>query len=137
MKKNFTIIFFSNLFTLLSGVATSLLTAWALGAEGRGDLAVVVFFPNVLALAVGLGLPQAMRFFVARDGRDLSQLFSNAIIFASIIGLVALGAAELFVPSFVGIRSDAVIWLVKIYLINIPFALLYDLMSGLLEGSKK
>ena len=46
-------------------------------------------------------------------------------------------AAELIVPSLIGARSETVIWLVRIYLINIPLALLYDLMAGMLEGSRQ
>ncbi|MBA2736797.1 MAG: amino acid adenylation domain-containing protein [Pyrinomonadaceae bacterium] len=137
MKKNITIVFLANFFTLLSGVATSLLTAWALGAEGRGDLAVIVLYPNVVALVVGLGLPQAHRYSLAREPESVSPLFSNALIFAALMGVLALAAAELIVPSLIGARSDAVMWLVKIYLINIPLALLYDLMAGMLEGARQ
>ncbi len=137
MKKNLTIIFFANFFTLLSGVVTSLLTAWALGPEGRGDLAIVVLYPNVVALAVGFGLPQAHRYYLAREPEEISSLFSNALIFAAVLGVLAFGAAELIVPSLIGARSEAVMWMVKIYLVNIPLALLYDLMAGMLEGSRQ
>ncbi len=137
MKKNITFIFLANFFTLLSGVVTSLLTAWALGAEGRGDLAVIVLYPNVVALVVGFGLPQAHRYSLAREPKSVSPLFSNALIFAAVMGVLALAAAELIVPSLVGARSEAVMWLVKIYLINIPLALLYDLMAGMLEGARQ
>lgn len=137
MKKNITIIFLANFFTLLSGVLTSLLTAWALGPEGRGDLAIVVLYPNVVALIVGFGLPQAHRFWIAKEPETVSPLFSNAVIFAVIMGALAYAAAEFIVPFLVGERSDAVMWLVRLYLINIPFALVYDLMAGMLEGSRE
>jgi enterobacterial common antigen flippase len=137
MKKSVTVLFLANVFSLMSGVVTSLLTAWALGAEGRGDLALVLLYPNIVALAVGLGLPQASRYFVARQPRKLSMLFSNAVCFTAVMGLLALLLAEFVVPQLVGTRSDVVMWLLKVYLINIPLALLYDLMSGLLEGSQK
>lgn len=137
INRNVTIIFLANAFTLLSGVITSLLTAWALGPEGRGDLAVVVLWPNVVALAVGLGLPHAHRYFLAREPDGASSLFSNALIFALGMGALAWGAAEIFVPSLVGNRSEAVMWIVHIYLFNIPLALLYDLMAGLLEGARQ
>jgi O-antigen/teichoic acid export membrane protein len=137
MKKNVTIIFFANAFTLLSGVITSLLTAWALGPEGRGDLAVVVLWPNVVALLVGIGLPQAHRYYLARQPETFSQLFSNALLFTVVMGAVAYGAAELIVPKLIGVRRPEVMWLVRIYLINIPLALLYDLMAGFLEGARE
>jgi O-antigen/teichoic acid export membrane protein len=137
MKKNLTVIFFANFFTLLSGVVTSLLTAWALGPEGRGDLALVVLYPNIVALAVGLGLPQAHRYFLAKNPEEISPLFSNALVFAAVMGALAYAAAELLVPSLIGNRSEAVMWMVKLYLINIPLALLYDLMAGMLEGTRQ
>lgn len=137
MKKNITIIFFANAFTLLSGVVTSLLTAWALGPKGRGDLAVVVLWPNVVALLVGMGLPQAHRYYLAREPELFSMLFSNALLFAVGMGTIAYGAAELIVPRLVGVRSSDVMWLVSIYLFNIPLALLYDLMVGFLEGARE
>ena len=137
MKKNITIIFLANAFTLLSGVITSLLTAWALGPEGRGDLAVVVLWPNVMALLVGMGLPQAHRYYLAREPSTFSMLFSNAILFAIVMGAIAYGVGELIVPRLVGVRSPEVMWLVRIYLLNIPMALLYDLMVGFLEGARE
>lgn len=137
MKKNITVIFLANFFTLLSGVVTSLLTAWALGPEGRGDLAVIVLYPNIVALIVGFGLPQAHRYILARDPENVSPLFSNALVFAAFAGILALAAAEFIVPSLIGARSETVMWLVRIYLINIPLALLYDLMAGMLEGSRQ
>jgi amino acid adenylation domain-containing protein len=137
MKKNLTVIFLANAFALLSGVITSLLTAWALGAEGRGDLAVIVLYPNIVALAVGLGMPHGTRYFVASEPQRIPSLFPNAVYFALSIGLVALAAAEFIVPSLVGERSEMVMWLVRAYLINIPCALLYDMMAGMLEGAKQ
>jgi len=137
MKKNFTVIFLANTLYLISGVVTSLLTAWALGAEGRGDLAVVVLYPNIIALAVGFGMPQAMRYFIAREPQRLSSLFSNSVCFALLMGSLACIGSEFIVPSVVGNRSQIVMWLVRAYLINIPFALFYDMMAGLLEGSRR
>jgi enterobacterial common antigen flippase len=137
MRKNLTVVFLANAFTLLSGVVTSLLTAWALGAEGRGDLAVVVLYPNIVALAVGLGMPHGTRYFVASEPERLPSLFPNAVYFALTMGILAFVSAEFIVPSVVGERSEMVMWLVRAYLINIPFALLYDMMAGMLEGSRQ
>ncbi|MFN7931352.1 MAG: polysaccharide biosynthesis C-terminal domain-containing protein [Blastocatellia bacterium] len=137
MKKNIAIVFFTYGFTLLSGVVTSLLTAWALGPEGRGDLAVVVLWPNIVAWAFGLGLPQAYRYYLARQPASLSTHYSNALVFAFCGGLAAFGIAELVVPHLTGQRSPAVMLLVRIYLLNIPLALLFDLMAGLLEGARE
>jgi len=135
--RNVKLIFSVNLLILLSGVVTSLLGAWALGPAGRGDLLVVVLWPPVVALLAGLGLPQAHRYWMAREPARASQLFSNALIYALVAGGTALALAELVVPHLVGQRSPEVMTLVRLYLINIPAALLMDLMLGLLEGSRR
>lgn len=137
MKKSLTIIFAANALTLLSGVVTSLLTAWSLGPEGRGNLAVIVLWPNVVALLVGMGLPQAHRYFIARRPALLPMLFSNALIFAGVVGIAALVLAELIVPHLVGQRGPEVMWLVRVYLVNIPLALLYDVLVACLEGARQ
>lgn len=135
--RNVRLIFSANALILLSGVLTSLLGAWALGPAGRGDLLVVVLWPPVIALLAGLGLPQAHRYWMAREPERVSRLFSNAIVYAVIAGGAALALAELVVPHLVGQRSPAVMRLVHIYLLNIPAALLLDLMLGLLEGARR
>src|SRR5688500_11165286 len=113
MKKNLTVIFLANALTILSGVITSLLTEWAIGAEGRGDLAVIVLFPNIIALFLGFGMPQGTRFFLASEPKRLSSLFPNAIYFAVTLGLIGLVAAEQLIPPLVGERSQTVMWLIR------------------------
>jgi O-antigen/teichoic acid export membrane protein len=135
--RNVRLIFSIKVLILSSGVVTSLLGAWALGPAGRGDLLVVVVWPPVVALLAGLGLPQAHRYWMAKQPERVSSLFSNAIIYAIVVGGAALALAELIVPHLVGQRSPEVMTLVRIYLVNIPAALLLELMVGLLEGGRR
>lgn len=135
--RNVRLIFSVNVLITLFTVLTSLLGAWALGPAGRGDLLVVVLWSPVVALLAGLGLPQAHRYWMAKEPDRVSSLFSNAIIYTVVVGGAALALAELIVPHLVGQRSPAVMTLVHIYLVNIPAALLLDLMLGLLEGSRR
>ncbi len=137
LARNIRLVFSANALILLCGVFTSLLSAWALGPQGRGDLFVVVLWPPVCALFVSLGLSQAHRYWVAKDPECVSMLFSNALVFSAVMGVVTMGFAELVVPHLVGTRSPEVMKLVHIYLINIPAALLQLLMIGLLEGARR
>ncbi len=116
---------------------TSLLSAWALGPAGRGDLLVVMLWPPVVAMLVTFGLTQAHRYWVAKDPECVSMLFSNAILFSLVVGVLAIVVAELVIPHLVGTRSPEVMRLVRIYLLNIPAALLQFLMIGLLEGGRR
>ncbi|HEX3280543.1 MAG TPA: oligosaccharide flippase family protein [Pyrinomonadaceae bacterium] len=130
-------VFSTNVLGLVCGVLTSLLSAWALGPAGRGDLLIVMLWPPVCALLATFGLMQAHRYWAAKDPSCVSMLFSNAILFSLVVGLGTLALAEVIIPHLVGQRSPEVMWLVRIYLLNIPAALVQFLMMGLLEGSRR
>ncbi|OLE26936.1 MAG: hypothetical protein AUI36_31825, partial [Cyanobacteria bacterium 13_1_40CM_2_61_4] len=89
------------------------------------------------AMLVTLGLTQAHRYWVAKEPDCVSMLFSNAILFSIVAGLATLALAEVIIPHLVGQRSPAVMHLVRLYLLNIPAALLQFLMIGLLEGGRR
>lgn len=137
LKRNIKLVFSTNALMLCSGVVTSLLSAWALGPEGRGDLMIVVTWPAVFAMVFALGLPQAFRFCTAKRPESVSALFSNALIFAFVVGGITLAFGELLIPKLVGQRSPEVMRLVRIYALTIPLLLLTDLMRGLLEGARR
>lgn len=137
IARNIKVVFGANALSLLCGVITSLLSAWALGPAGRGDLLVIMLWPPVCALLVTFGLTQAHRYWVAKDPGSVSLLFSNSIIFTIVIGFGAFALAEVVIPHLVGHRSPETMRLVRLYLINIPAALLQFLMIGLLEGARR
>jgi O-antigen/teichoic acid export membrane protein len=137
LKHNIKLVFSTNALMLCSGVITSLLSAWALGPEGRGDLMIVLAWPSVFAMVMSIGLPQAYRFWAARRPEAVSHLFSNALLYSLVIGLLALALGELFIPRLVGQRSPEVMRLVRIYALIIPMGMVTDLMRGLLEGMRR
>ena len=122
---------------LCSGVVTGLLSAWALGPTGRGDLMVILMWPAIFSMVAQVGLPQAFRYWVAKRPECGSALFSNAVIVTVVGGLLVLVFAELIIPYLIGERSPEVLRLTRIYLLVIPVHLLTDLMRGLLEGARK
>src|SRR5947199_2630979 len=95
--RNVKLVFIANAIILFCGVVTSLLSAWALGPAGRGDLLVIMLWPPVCALLVTCGLHQAHRYWAAREPESVSALFSNAIIFALVVGPITLALSELIV----------------------------------------
>ena len=137
LKRNIKLVFSTNALMLSSGVVTSLLSAWALGPSGRGDLMVVLMWPAIFSMVAQIGLPQAYRFWVAKRPECVSALFSNGLIFTLVMGLLMLGLAELIVPHLIGQRSPEVLRLTRIYLLVIPVHLLTDLTRGLLEGARR
>jgi len=136
LSRNIKLVFITNSLMLCSGVVTSLLSAWALGPAGRGDLMIVLMWPGIFAMAAEIGLPQAYRFWTAKQPECVSALFSNAVIFTALMGLLTLGLAEVVLPILIGHRTPEVIYLARIYLLVIPLLMLTDLIRGLLEGAR-
>jgi enterobacterial common antigen flippase len=122
---------------LLCTVVTSLVGARALGPAGRGDLLVIALWPLVIALLAELGLPNAHRYWMAKEPERCSRLFSNAVIYTVIVGAISIALADIIVPHLVGERSPRVMVLLRIYQVNIPAALFLNLMRGLLEGTRR
>jgi O-antigen/teichoic acid export membrane protein len=122
---------------LLCTVVTSLVGARALGPAGRGDLLVIAMWPLVIAMLVELGLTNAHRYWMAKEPERCSRLFSNAVIYTLVVGVLSIGLAELVTPHLVGDRSPRVMMLLRIYQVNIPAALFLNLMRSLLEGTRR
>lgn len=137
LKRNIKLVFGTNALMLSSGVVTSLLGAWALGPAGRGDLVVVFMWPAIFSMAAQIGLPQAYRFWIAKRPECVSALFSNAVIFTLIVGLITFALAELMIPHLIGERSPEVMRLTRIYLLVIPIHMFTDLARGMLEGARR
>src|SRR5439155_12033609 len=73
----------------------------------------------------------------AKEPERASSLFSNAVIYTAVVGVVTIAIADLIVSHLVGHRTPAVMTLLRIYQVNIPAALFLDLMRGLLEGARR
>jgi O-antigen/teichoic acid export membrane protein len=137
LKRNIKLVLGTNALMLSSGVVTSLLGAWALGPAGRGDLVVVFMWPAIFSMVAQIGLPQAYRFWIAKRPECISALFSNAVVFTLIVGLITLALAELMIPHLIGERSPEVLRLSRIYLLVIPVHMFTDLARGMLEGARE
>ena len=137
LQRNIKLVFSTNALMLSSGVVTSLLSAWALGPSGRGDLMVVLMWPAIFSMVAQIGLPQAHRFWLAKRPECVSALFANSVVFTLVMGALVLAFAELIIPHLIGERSPEVLRLTRIYLLVIPVHLLTDLMRGLLEGARR
>ena len=122
--------------TLLT-VITSLLGARALGPTGRGDLLLITLWPIVISLLVEMGLPNAYRYWMAKEPDRASRLFSNAVIYTIVVGGVSVILGDMIVPYLIAERSPEVMFLVRVYMINIPAVVFLNMMRGLLEGTRR
>ncbi len=121
----------------LFSIVTSLIGARSLGPAGRGDLLVITLWPIVIAMLAALGLPNAFRYWMAKDPTRCSSLFSNAVVYTLVAGAIGIILSYLTVPHLVGSRSPEVMLPVRVYMNNIPAVIFLSLMRGLLEGTKR
>ena len=121
----------------LFSVVTSLVGARALGPAGRGDLLLITLWPIVIAMLIEVGLPNAYRYWMAKDPSRVSALFTNAIIYTLVLGAISFVVGDMLIPRLIGQRTDEVMLLVRVYMINIPGVVLLSLMRGLLEGTRR
>ena len=136
MRRNVKLVFFTNALILLFSVVTSLLSAWALKPEGRGDLAIVTIWIFVFSLIGTLGLPVAHRYWTARRAEWQSEIFTNTVVYALIAGLVLGVAAWFVVPLLTAGRSSEIIRFTQLFSLNIPVIVLTELLRGQLEGAR-
>jgi O-antigen/teichoic acid export membrane protein len=136
VKRSVKLVFSTNTLFLFFSVTTSLLSAWALGAEGRGDLTIVTMWLSIFVLAGALGLPYAHRYYAARETEWQSEIFSNTIVFTFIISLVTISLAWLAVPLILSGQKPEIVWLTQIFLFNVPVVLLSEMLRGHLEGAR-
>ena len=134
--RNVKLVFGTNFLFLLCSVVTSILSAWALGAEGRGDLAIVTLFPFVAVLIAAIGLPFAHRYWIAKKPHWSSAIVTFTLVFCVVASIVAIAVSEIVVPIYVGERSEEVMWLLRLFLLNIPVLMLSEMFRGILEGAR-
>jgi O-antigen/teichoic acid export membrane protein len=94
-------------------------------------------WPAIFSMTAQIGLPQAYRFWTAKRPECVNGLYSNAILFTLVVGLVTLVFAELLIPHLIGHRSPEVLRLARIYMLTIPVLMLTDLTRSLLEGARR
>jgi O-antigen/teichoic acid export membrane protein len=136
MKRSVKLVFSTNVLFLLLSVITSLLSAWALKPEGRGNLVIVTMWAFVFSHIGTFGLPYAHRFWAASQPDWNKKIFSNSIIFSVLSGIPMVLLAWFVTPWLTGDKSPEVIWMTRLFALNIPIILLNEMLRGQLEGSR-
>jgi O-antigen/teichoic acid export membrane protein len=136
VKRSVKLVFSTNTLFLFFSLTTSLLSAWALGAEGRGNLTIVTMWLSIFVLTGALGLPYAHRYWAAREPEWQSEIFSNTLAYTFVISIVTICLAWLAVPLILHEQKPEIIWMTRIFLFNVPIVLLSEMLRGHLEGAK-
>lgn len=121
-------------FIIAINLATGIITARALGPEGRGEQAVMILWSQFLASAMTLGLPSSVVYNLRRYPKEQSELFSAALLLGTVLGLVASLTGIVCMPWWLAQYSAEVINLAQWFMLNAPVCLLLLICSAALEA---
>ncbi len=123
----------------LIGVISGVITARWLGPTGRGQFQLlVVVLPALISNFVKLGIPQASVYYMRRRGASASDVASNSIWFAMIMGAMAVGVCWwqrdwLLAKMVKDTPEDLVFW----SLVTIPFIVLQFYLLGVAQAQER
>lgn len=129
--------FLANGLLLLLNVVTGIITARALGPEGRGEVAALVAVPTFICFLAPLGLASAI-VFESKSGRSTPDAISaSALLLAIMLGLLAALLAAIGTPLVLAAHQPSLVTTaVWLSLFSIP-GLLANLGMAALQGTEQ
>jgi O-antigen/teichoic acid export membrane protein len=123
--------------TIIS-VGTSVITARMLGPHDRGLFQLLVLLPTTLSNFVKFGVPQANVYFMRRRNASASDVASNSVWFALVLGgglaIIAYLFRDRMLSSFLREAPPATI---PASLVLVPCVLLQTFFSGVLQAEHR
>ena len=124
-------------FSILCGVLTGVLTARALGPEGRGILAVIIS-TSAIGVTLGLaGLAEANTYLVAGDRSLSRRLTANSLWTALATGILADGIIVLVYLISPSVFESIPFEFLLVGLISVPFVILGILIQRIYLGQNR
>jgi O-antigen/teichoic acid export membrane protein len=118
---------------LLINVATGIVTARALAPTGRGELAAIILWPQLLTFLLTLGLPAALRYHLRCSPERTPKLLTAAVLLASGAGVAAAVLGIAAVPLLLGQYRPEVERAAQAFMVLAPLMLLFNVLTGALE----
>ncbi|TVQ16883.1 MAG: polysaccharide biosynthesis protein [Leptolyngbya sp. DLM2.Bin15] len=115
-------------------MGTGIITARVLGSAGRGELAAVILWPQFLAYALTLGVPQSLLYNLKRYPDEKSELFSTALVLSFMLGILASGIGIIFMPYWLSQYSPNIIRAAQWFMLASPLSLLSMVFAASFEA---
>jgi O-antigen/teichoic acid export membrane protein len=120
------------------GIGTGVVTARMLGPHDRGLFQLLAFLPLTLANFGKLGIPQANVFFMRRRGASASDVASNSLLFAVVLGgLLALVCWLGRDWLLANVLKSAPATVLPLVLALLPFVLLQAYLQGVVQAQER
>ncbi|MEJ2737696.1 MAG: hypothetical protein P8189_29765 [Anaerolineae bacterium] len=114
---------------------SGILMARLLGPTGRGQFAVAILWPSVIAALGTLGVREALTYERARAFYPAPALVGTALVLATVQSILLMGLALFLIPWLTRTQSLDVTRAGQIFVLFIPTNLVTHYALGLLQGS--
>jgi O-antigen/teichoic acid export membrane protein len=113
-----------NIAIALLGLATGVIAARLLAPQGRGELAAIQTWANLLTFAAHLGTSEAVVYYAAREPARTGTYLTSALALSLLASIVFILAAALAMPLLLSAQTRAIAGEARLFLISVPLALL-------------
>jgi O-antigen/teichoic acid export membrane protein len=127
----------AKLFIVALNAGTGILTARALHPQGRGELAAILLWPQLLSGMLTLGLPSAITYYVRLQPRRTTAFLWSGLVLTFLIGAIATFFAILFAPYLLHQYSPAVIEVARWLMPNLIIGIYLLIGRAALEADKE
>lgn len=118
-------------------VLTGMALARSLGPHGRGELAAVLLWPNVLATIGSLGVTEAITYHAARSTCSAGMLVGSGLVIALAQSVVCVGIGAAILPLVLGHFDAATMRSAYLFLAFIPITLITLSLLSVLNGQQR
>jgi enterobacterial common antigen flippase len=116
------------------GVLTGILAARLLGPTGRGELAVIVFLPTVLALVGELELPRSIAVEASRSAEVPRKLIATSVWLALILGLLQAAILAVVLPLYLPADKLQLLPAARAFMLYLPATYVTAALMGSDQG---
>lgn len=124
---------FANSVTIFLGLATGVILARSLGPAGRGELAAILIWPNLLAPIGLMGLDESVVYFLNSKKQKYEALLSNAIFIALVFSFIVIVIGVMLMPVLV-VDEDYLPTVNAYLVVFVPFYYLLLVLMAFVQG---
>jgi O-antigen/teichoic acid export membrane protein len=122
--------------TLVANLVSGVISARALGPDGRGVTVALTTVSQLAGFLFALGVAQSLSYFIARRPQDGPSLLSTWVLLLLPLAAVAIAISELLLPTIFAVDGEQAIQVGRWFLFSIVLVIGLELNYGLLLGAQ-